>query len=52
MGGPKGFAPVKVLYEVLGATVATSRTAADSSWISHAHQVSQTGKTVALKLYI
>lgn len=52
VGGPDGFAPVKALAEVLGATVGASRAAVDSGWISHAHQVGQTGKTVGPKLYI
>lgn len=50
--GPEGFAPIKALAEVLGATVGASRAAVDSGWISHAHQVGQTGKTVGPKLYI
>lgn len=50
--GPEGFAPIRALAEVLGATVGASRAAVDSGWIAHAHQVGQTGKTVGPKLYI
>ena len=52
VGGPEGFAPIKQLADAFGATVGASRAAVDSGWISHAHQVGQTGKTVAPKLYV
>jgi len=51
--GPENFALLRDLAAVFPrAAVGASRSAVDSGWIGHQHQVGQTGKTVSPNLYV
>ena len=52
LGAAEGFDLVRKLATALGGVVGATRGAVDNGWIGHAHQVGQTGRTVAPKLYI
>jgi electron transfer flavoprotein alpha subunit len=49
---PEHFSLVRDLAAALGGAVGASRAVVDSGWISHAHQVGQTGKVVSPSLYV
>ena len=52
MGSKENFELVKQLAEVCGGVVGATRPATEDEWIPRSHQVGQSGKIVAPKLYI
>lgn len=52
MQAKENFKLVEDLASVLGAAIGSSRAAVDAGWKSYSHQVGQTGRTVAPKIYI
>lgn len=53
MKGPENFALLRELSSLFPrSSVGASRSAVDSGWIDHQHQVGQTGKTVTPNLYL
>jgi electron transfer flavoprotein alpha subunit len=51
LGNKKNLAMVEELVTALGATLAGTRQAVEAGWLSHEHQVGQTGATVRPKVY-
>lgn len=52
MGSKENFELVKKLAEVCGGVVGATRPATEDNWIPRSHQIGQSGKIVAPKLYI
>jgi electron transfer flavoprotein alpha subunit len=52
LGKAESFQIIAALAEALGAGLASSRPPIDDGWIPYSHQIGQTGRTVAPRLYI
>jgi electron transfer flavoprotein alpha subunit len=52
LNGAEGFKLLKALADEMGGVVGATRPCVDAGWISYAHQVGQTGKTVRPKIYV
>ncbi len=52
LGKAENFQVIAALAEALGAGLASSRPPVDDGWIPYSHQIGQTGRTVAPRLYV